>query len=747
MKKIVRVNKINSALTVLTGLWLVLIMASGLWAQVDPWEMVARMGRGINLGNTLEAKNEGNWAAPAQEFYFHDYKDAGFTCVRIPVRWDKHTQVDSPYTVDADWMARVEQIVDWSLDRGLVTIINAHHDDWLYENFPQNLPRFKSIWRQIAERFKDKSDNLLFEIINEPYFDLSKAQVDTLNRVILKVIRQTNPTRNVIITGGGKNSYQAPLQIDPPQDDHIIAYFHYYRPFSFTHGDQQTWGTADDKAEIKENFLEVADWSTVNHIPILLGEFGVDNDKDHASILRWYQTVVGEAVKHGFAFTVWDVGPNGNKTVYYREKNSWNIPVLNILTGQSVFGDSIPVLPATLQAENFDRGGQRIAYWDTDSTNALGYYRPDEGVEIDTVTKGGYAVYFDHSGEWTEYTFQTDSAARYVLSVYGGGSGQSRQIRLRFNRQSPGTVYTLPPKQPDGTFSVVRDTFRLEKEANQLRITAVDSEVWVDKVELQLLSGQAVTENLLINPGFENGTQYWTGNNCTITTVDAPVHSGNKALLVSDRKAAWSGPQQPIVDILKKKGPGVYTLSAFARAIGDTGVYGKVTVMLQDDAGKHYIGGSTRLDTASWKEIKTTVSLEWQGTLTEAKFYVETIKQYNGNFYVDDVSMTLDSAYTGMENATAMLPKTLDLGNYPNPFNPQTTIVFQILRSERVELAVYDLQGRKIRTLLQKRLSAGRHVVKWDGTDKNRHAVASGCYFAVLKTKNARRVHKMILLR
>ncbi|NOY77872.1 MAG: cellulase family glycosylhydrolase [Calditrichaeota bacterium] len=718
-------------------------------AQFDPWKMVQKMGRGINLGNTLEAAKEGNWAAPAQEFYFDDYKDAGMTCVRIPVRWDQHTQVDSPYTVDSTWMARVEQVADWALDRGMVAIINAHHDDWLYENFPQNLPRFESIWRQIAEHFKDKPDNLVFEIINEPYFDLSKEQVDTLNRDILRIIRQTNPTRIVIITGGGKNSYQAPLQIDLPDDPYIMAYFHYYRPFSFTHGDQYTWGTADDRAEIRENFQEVADWSSTNHVPILLGEFGVNKDKDRSSLLAWYQTVVNEAVKHGFAFTVWDVGPGGRKVVYYRQANSWDIPVLNILTGQSVFGDSLPVLPATLQAENFDRGGQRIAYWDTDSVNALVYYRPDEGVEIDTNrTGGGYSVCFDHPGEWTEYTFQVDSAAQYVLTVYGGGTDQAKQIRLRFNWQSPGKEYALPPRQADGTFGSVSDTLHFEKEGNQLRITAVDSDVWVDKVQLTLLSGQNVTENLLLNPGFEKGTQYWNGNNCTLTPISAPVHSGSKALLVSGRKAAWSGPQQAVTDILNKKGPGRYTLSAFARAIGDTGVYGKVTVMLEYGGSKHYVGESTRLDTASWTKISATVSLDWQGTLTQAKFYVETINQYNGDFYVDDASLLLDSVYTAVESpATTIIPKAFTITNYPNPFNPETRILFHLPKAGQVTVTVFDLQGRRIRRLVHRRLIAGAHTVLWNGTNDDGQPVASGCYFAVLKTAEGQKVHKLLLLR
>ena len=84
---------------------------------------------GINLGNVLEAPTEGAWAPAAQEYYFADYKQRGFTTVRVPVRWDNHTAQAAPYTIDPSFMARVQQVVGWSLAQNFTTIINAHHDE------------------------------------------------------------------------------------------------------------------------------------------------------------------------------------------------------------------------------------------------------------------------------------------------------------------------------------------------------------------------------------------------------------------------------------------------------------------------------------------------------------------------------------------------------------------------------------------------------------------------------------------
>jgi len=93
---------------------------------------------------------------------------------------------DIPYTIDKAFLDRVEQVVDWSLSRGFVTIINSHHDDWIKEDYNGNIERFEKIWEQIAERFKNKSENLLFEIMNEPFGNITDEQIDDMNSRILK---------------------------------------------------------------------------------------------------------------------------------------------------------------------------------------------------------------------------------------------------------------------------------------------------------------------------------------------------------------------------------------------------------------------------------------------------------------------------------------------------------------------------------------------------------------------------------
>ena len=717
-----------------------------LWAQVDPWEMVKRMGRGINLGNTLDAPYEGQWADPAQEYYFDDFVDAGFTCVRIPVRWDNHLGTEPPFTIDSTWLDRVEQVVDWALDRNMVTIINSHHDDWLYSNFPDQLPRFESLWRQIAERFKDKPDNLLFEIINEPYFDLNEQQVDSLNSVILQIIRETNPTRIVILTGGSENSYKAILHLHPPDDQYLMGYFHYYLPWSFTNDKKGTWGNAQDKATMDAHFDVVKDWSDQHNIPILLGEFGVSVGADRPSLLAWYDYAANGAIRRGFAFTVWDAGPKANKYTYYRLPGAWDEAQLNVLTNQRPFNNSPWIVPGVIQAEDFDKGELRIAYNDSDTLNSKGYYRLQAGVEIDTIFGEGYAVIFDQPGEWTEYTFQVDSSGFYKITLRASAENDQASLYLRFNGSSILGPFSGFSVGGLSQFTELNDSLYLTKGVHVFRLGSESGGVGVDWLEFSFQNSGG--DNLLQNPGFEMGMQDWQIKQTTVTVVDTPVHSGQKALLINNRVKPWSGIYQNIKQTLLDHGPGYYIVSGYFQAVSDTGVIGKVKVRLTYGGSQHHIGALGKMDTTTWTLISDTLLLNWDSPLEDANFFVQTANGYLQDFWVDDVSLVFVAGVTAVENDVANnLPESIELTNHPNPFNSGTIIRFQLPFAEQVDLSVFDLQGRLVRRLIEAPLPAGSHTIIWKGKNEFGQFVSSGCYFAVLKTPNFVKVRKMFLLR
>lgn len=313
------------------------------WAQLTPQEAAAQMQKGINLGNTLEPPLEGGWNNPAaQEYYFDMYREAGFTCIRVPVRWDQHTQASYPYKVDEAWLQRVEQVVDWGLSRGLFIILNAHHEEWIKQNYSNSAyrERFDSIWSQIATRFKDKPEKLVFEVINEPY-GLTKTQNDDLHQRIISIIRKTNPTRIIVFQGHNWGGSDELIAAAIPADNYLIGSFHSYDPYTFGLLGEGTWGSAGDISILNNKFLAVKTWSDYVHIPVLLGEFGSIGTADYNSRMKHYKTYVELSQKYGFIYCAWDDG--GDFRIIKRSEKKWD-EVKDILLHTTSESPKNPVL-------------------------------------------------------------------------------------------------------------------------------------------------------------------------------------------------------------------------------------------------------------------------------------------------------------------------------------------------------------------------------------------------------------------
>jgi flagellar hook assembly protein FlgD len=122
--------------------------------------------------------------------------------------------------------------------------------------------------------------------------------------------------------------------------------------------------------------------------------------------------------------------------------------------------------------------------------------------------------------------------------------------------------------------------------------------------------------------------------------------------------------------------------------------------------------------------------------------------QASGKTYWDDFAVAEGNITRVNGQEVKTVPVVFNLvQNYPNPFNPVTTVEFSLPNDDQVNLAIYDLLGKRIRTLIDGKYSAGEHKVVWDATDESGKSVSSGTYFYVLTTKNARMTRKMTLLK
>ena len=514
-----------------------------LWAQLTPEQAVAGMGRGINLGNTLEPPTEGAWNnGSAQESYFDAYVEAGFSNIRVPVRWDQHTANNAPFAINESWMDRVEQVVDWGLSRGFYITLNGHHEDWLKNNYndPNLRARYDAIWVQVAERFKNKSDKLLFEIINEPK-GMTVAQVDDLNQRILGIIRANNPTRIVIFSGNEYSNSEQLLVAAIPDDEYLIGYYHAYDPWQFSGQGIGTWGTPNDYQQLVNKYQSVKNWSIANNIPVHHSEFGAKLVCDFNSRMRIYAHNVEQCIVNGFAFSVWDDG--GDFRVLNRAGNSWpevkdilvhyyedspnqifstfspdtltNAPTIivdwnnrttgngNIIlersigasstfvqiaelpadattftdvnvesgktytyrmyttradgtllhgyptrlsitaTEQSPFNGSAIPIPGELEVEEFDIGGEGLAYHDNEPANIPGGFRQDEGVDIGALGDG-FILEYVAAGEWIEYTVEVAQTGIYSVEAEVASEVANGAFSITFDKNNATTNFSSP---------------------------------------------------------------------------------------------------------------------------------------------------------------------------------------------------------------------------------------------------------------------------------------------------------------
>lgn len=325
-------------------LWLPLIFNASAPAaeSSDAFAAAKALGRGINLGNALEAPNEGEWGVTLKAEYFSAIKKAGFASVRLPVRWSTHAKPDAPYTIDAKFFERVDWAIAEAKKNKLAIIVNAHHYDEIYQDPAAHSERLAGIWKQVAERYQKEPATVYFELLNEPNSKLSDDEWNALYPKLLSIVRKTNHSRFVIVGPSMWNNVHNLKNLKLPADDqYLIATFHYYLPFEFTHqGAPWQEGAAkwkgrkwpqspEEKLQLKKDFDLAAEWSKTAKRPLLLGEFGVFSAADMEQRVAWTSAVRAAAEERGFAWSYWEFCSGFG--AYDPEKDAWRVPLLKAL--------------------------------------------------------------------------------------------------------------------------------------------------------------------------------------------------------------------------------------------------------------------------------------------------------------------------------------------------------------------------------------------------------------------------------
>jgi endoglucanase len=319
------------------------------FTEISPEAQLAQMGAGINWGG-YDAWWDGGKSTFNPVKDIARMKAAGFSTLRVPLMAFKHI-VDAKGNLDPKYLEKMDAVVQAAVKNNMTVILDEHDFDDCEKNTDACAVLLPNIWYDLSEHYKDAPNNVVFELLNEPHGQIDEKVWNDWLAGLVGIVRETNPTRNVIIGPVGWNSIDKldTLKL-PAGDHHIIATFHYYQPMEFTH-QGASWagaalekargvrwsGTAEDMARLNADFDKAAAWGKANGRPVFLGEYGTygkfnANMGDRAA---WTRAVSKAADDRGFARAYWYYSDGGGFGVYDSEQGQWVEPILSALVPQS----------------------------------------------------------------------------------------------------------------------------------------------------------------------------------------------------------------------------------------------------------------------------------------------------------------------------------------------------------------------------------------------------------------------------
>ena len=311
-------------------------------------ELTRQMGIGWNLGNSLDAiGGETAWGNPVvTQQLINSVKAAGFKTIRIPVAWSKFSN-EANFTIQTAWMDRVEQVVNYALNADMYVMMNIHWDGgWMQPTYAQQAyvnNRLKIMWTQIATRFANYDDRLLFAGTNEVMVDGDYGTPtpeyytvqNSFNQTFVTTVRATggkNATRHLVVQGFNTNiDHTVNFAVIPTDTvaNKLMMEVHYYDPYNFTLNTSsnitqwgsiatnpsatETWAnesyTDAQFQKMKVNFVDKG-------IGVILGEYGVvsrNNVAGHETYRNyWNEYITKSAYTRGLVPVYWDNGYGGD---------------------------------------------------------------------------------------------------------------------------------------------------------------------------------------------------------------------------------------------------------------------------------------------------------------------------------------------------------------------------------------------------------------------------------------------------
>ena len=350
--------------------------ANDVFDNLDQKQITQAMEPGWNVGNQLEATNTGTpnetaWqSTKITKELIQAVKAQGFKSVRIPISYLDYIGDGPDYTINADWLARIKEVVNYCVDEGLYAIINMHGDGYttVYGGWMISKPRYTDkeikddktrvyytdeeqveinkkyglVWEQIANTFKDYDEHLIYESMNEVFdgtYNKPDAtiynRINNYNQIFVDSVRKTggnNAKRWLLIPGWntdinytvGDYGFVIPSDTNrdesiPADEKRIMISVHYYAPWDFCgqeDGNVTTWGTDEQIIALKDQLKRCYAKFVMNGYPVVIGEWGsIDKTTYNADNNQSRELFANEVCKAarsmGMIPVYWDNGWNG----------------------------------------------------------------------------------------------------------------------------------------------------------------------------------------------------------------------------------------------------------------------------------------------------------------------------------------------------------------------------------------------------------------------------------------------------
>jgi len=457
--------------------------------------------RGVNFSGWFEAPSPR--AIPFTAYTEQDFIDAhsiGVDVIRLPINLHSMTNGAPDYRLDPLFIQFLDQAVDWAEKHNLYIILDNHSFDPVAATDPAIDKILIPVWTQMARHYKDRSDYVLYEVLNEPH-GIEAARWAAIQEKVVKTIREIDSRHSIIVGGIEYNSINALFNLPVYNYDNVIYTFHFYDPYLFTH-QGETWGSPPNlrtlkgmpfpanahalpniprelqgtwiEQSIKYSYRQDATAQTLakqldkavqfsrerGDLSLLCGEFGVfiPNSLPEDRV-RWYQTVTQLFVERRIARTSWDY--YGGFGIFKTDRggsfnSDLNVEVVKAMgfspppqkaaepiRGAFTVFDNYPLFPAGRVIDwgcdidlYHEDAGKYVLSWGNAEQYATFFFNFRQAVDWEYLSSHGYAVTFKA---------KTDKPARFDVRFIDreDDSGLPWRMNTTVSVEADGQWYTL----------------------------------------------------------------------------------------------------------------------------------------------------------------------------------------------------------------------------------------------------------------------------------------------------------------